>query len=331
YQKVNPGEGIYKHIDYNEDGIEQNNEFVISPNQDEATHVRVIIYSNEFVRTNNVQFNQSLQLEPKALWYNQKGVKGLLSRFSTLSNWQITRKAQATAAVAPWNPFDRQIPDSALVNSNVLIQNSVFFNRLNQTFNMQFNWTDRQSRILLTTGVESRRNEEQQVQLRYNWSSQWSLTLDAGQGNRSNEQENFIEQNYKIRFYTLEPGLSWQPSGNFRLQAQYEWNDQSNLVELGGETARIHNLLFEAQFNKAAESAVRSSFTFGQVQFEGQVDSPVGFAMLNNLKPGANYLWTITFDRQLARNIRLSLSYEGRKTGLAKLVHIGRAQVAATF
>ena len=331
YQAVNPGEGIYKHIDYNDDGIEQNNEFVISPNQDEATHIRVIIFSNEFVRTNNIQFNQSLQLEPKALWYNKKGLKGFISKFSTISNWQIARKAQAEADNAPWNPFDRQIPDSVLVNSNVLIQNSIFFNRLNQVFNMQFNWTDRQTRILLTTGVESRRNEERQLQARYNLDKRWSIAINASEGFRSNTQENFETQNFNIRFYRLEPLLSWQPSENFRMQGQYEWSDLTNDAELGAETAAIHNFQLEMQYNKAAKTSVRTNLTFAQVVFDGEVDSPVGFALLNNLRPGANYLWNITFDRQLARNIRLNLSYEGRKTGMAKIVHVGRAQVAATF
>jgi len=53
--------------------------------------------------------------------------------------------------------------------------------------------------------------------------------------------------------------------------------------------------------------------------------------MLNGLQNGRNLLWDVTFDRQLAKNIQINLSYEGRKTGLAKVVHTGRAQVVANF
>jgi hypothetical protein len=57
----------------------------------------------------------------------------------------------------------------------------------------------------------------------------------------------------------------------------------------------------------------------------------VGFAILNGLQRGQNFLWNLSLDRQLARNIQLRISYEGRKTGLAQVIHTGRAQVAANF
>jgi hypothetical protein len=68
-----------------------------------------------------------------------------------------------------------------------------------------------------------------------------------------------------------------------------------------------------------------------EVKFDGSPNSPVGFAMLNGLQRGQNFLWNLSLDRQLARNIQLRISYEGRKTGEARVVHTGRAQVAANF
>jgi hypothetical protein len=67
------------------------------------------------------------------------------------------------------------------------------------------------------------------------------------------------------------------------------------------------------------------------VDFTGATNSPVGFAILNGLQRGENFLWNLNLNRQLSKNIQLSLSYEGRKTGTAGVVHVGRAQVAATF
>ncbi|MEZ4982694.1 MAG: hypothetical protein R2769_14140 [Saprospiraceae bacterium] len=57
----------------------------------------------------------------------------------------------------------------------------------------------------------------------------------------------------------------------------------------------------------------------------------MGYAMLDGLRNGQNYLWDFSLDRQLVKNIRLNLSYNGRKTGTGNIVHIGRAQVAAVF
>ncbi len=65
--------------------------------------------------------------------------------------------------------------------------------------------------------------------------------------------------------------------------------------------------------------------------FEGEAATPVGFAILNGLQNGRNWLWNLGLNRQLSRNLTLSISYEGRQTGESKTVHVGRAQVSALF
>ena len=55
------------------------------------------------------------------------------------------------------------------------------------------------------------------------------------------------------------------------------------------------------------------------------------FAMLEGLKTGTNWLWGLSYDRKLVNNIRINLSYNGRKSGSAKVVHTARAQVSAFF
>ena len=67
------------------------------------------------------------------------------------------------------------------------------------------------------------------------------------------------------------------------------------------------------------------------IDFTGESSSPVGFALLNGLQPGRNWLWNLSATRQLGQYLQLNLSYEGRQTGMAKTVHVGRAQVTALF
>lgn len=331
YQKVNPGEGIYQHLDFNGDGIEQNNEFVIAPNSDQGTHVRVVIYTNEFVRTNNVQFNQSLRLDPKAVWFQKEGFLKFMSRFSTTSIWQINRKVRDLESVSAWNPFQLKVADTALVSTRTIIQNSLFFNRTDPVFNAQLSWTDNQGKLLLTTGLESRQTTERSLEFRWNWNRQWSWQMEASEGNRSNLTENFVDRNYDIRFWKVGPVITWQPNQQFRMSASYGFEQASNQIEGSTEDGIFHSADWELTWNQAAKSSFRANFTFTQVDFSGDPDSPVGFAFLNGLQDGNNYQWSITWDRQLAKNIRLGLNYEGRKTGAIRIIHVGRAQVAATF
>jgi hypothetical protein len=72
--------------------------------------------------------------------------------------------------------------------------------------------------------------------------------------------------------------------------------------------------------------------SFVAVNFEGQRNTPAEFTLLEGLQSGKNWIWTLGIERVLPRGVQLTLSYEGRKTGdLARVVHVGRAQVRANF
>jgi hypothetical protein len=331
FREVNRGEGVYQHIDFNGDGIQQNNEFVIAPNPDEATHVRIIVYTNEFIRTNDVQLNQSLRLEPRAVWNSSTGLKKGLSRFSTISTWQTNRRVRPSDQVSAWNPFQLDIADTSLIATRTLVQNSLFFNRLNPVYELQLSWTENASKQLLTTGFESRRNQEYGFRSRVNFGQVFSLQTLLSTGNRSNELESFADRTFVIGFYKAEPQLTWLPSQKIRGILRYRFEIAENDEAFGGEQSRFHDIQLEGTFNQSAATSLRTQFSYVQVQFDGEANSAVGFAFLNGLQNGNNYIWSFTLDRQLARNVRMGLSYEGRKTGLAPVVHVGRAQVAATF
>ena len=329
YLEVNQGEGVYTWIDRNRDSIPQINEFEISPFQDQARFIRVSVLTNDFIRTNNVQLNQSLRLQPKALWYKAEGFKKLLSKFSTQSTLKIIRRAKAAADVSAWNPFQLNIIDTSLVSISSSIRNALFFNRADPKYDLQIGMFDNRNRIVLTTGFESRKTAEQFLRGRWNLSQQFSSQIYFATGQRDNDSEFFGERDYNIQFLKLEPQLTWQPNKDFRMILFYKFRDSKN--SLAGETAIHHDFKLESTFNQSSKSSIRSSFSFVNINFDGARNTPVEFAMLEGLQNGKNFLWNLSFDRLLANNVQLSISYEGRKTGEAKVIHVGRAQVRATF
>jgi hypothetical protein len=53
--------------------------------------------------------------------------------------------------------------------------------------------------------------------------------------------------------------------------------------------------------------------------------------MLDGLVNGKNWLWQISFEKRLARNIEMALEYEGRKSGSNAIIQTGRASLRAVF
>ena len=99
-----------------------------------------------------------------------------------------------------------------------------------------------------------------------------------------------------------------------------------------GQYAFKNRLTSEIRYNVLSKSVLNFRFSFVKILYNEAPNTPVSFAMLEGLQPGENLLWNLSYEKKMANNIQLSLSYDGRKTGKnAKVIHIGRAQVRALF
>ncbi|MEM9920277.1 MAG: hypothetical protein AAF990_19430 [Bacteroidota bacterium] len=334
YLKVNPGEGTHIWLDsiYNNDGLIQPNEMEIAPFQDIADYIRISTVTNEFIRTNNIQFNQSLRLNPRKLWYKKKGILKILSKFATQSTLLLNRKTRENDDIAAWNPFQLNVADSSLVAINSRIANTLFFNRANPVFDVQLGMFDNRNRTVLTTGFESRRLAEQFLRLRWNLNQKFSSQLYLRRNRNFNDSEFFDIRDYILENFQIEPQLTYLPKQNFRLIASYTHGQRKNVLEGGGNESSIQNeFTLETTYNQSSKTSIRLNLSLVSIDFDGERNTPVEFAMLEGLRNGQNYLWNLALDRRLGRNLQMSISYEGRKTGIAQVVHVGRAQLRATF
>jgi hypothetical protein len=334
YVQVNPGEGNYVWLDslYNNDGVIQPNEMEVAPFQDLADYIRVSAITDDFIQTNNANLSQNLRVSPKAVWYNKKGVRKFATRFSTLSNLNIRRKTQKAEGISPFNPFQLDVIDTALVAVSSSIRNVLFFNQGNPVYDFQVGMSDNRNKFVQTSGFESRSNTEQFFKSRWNVTKNWSTRLDYNQGERQSDSEFFDNKDFRIRFFNLSPELSFLPTRNFRANIKFLYQEDENVLADGaGEKAWRNEFELEARYNKSAKRAIQLQLSYINLRFRGSPNSPVGFAILNGLQRGQNFLWAASIDQQLARNLQLRLSYEGRKTGTANIIHTGRAQVAANF
>lgn len=336
YEPVNdPNLGQYIWNDYNEDGEQQNNEFEVAVFPQDTMYIRIPLYSDIFIRTNNIQFNQSLSFNQnyfKNPWFQKKGFKKILSRFSTRSTFRISRKTREIPGVSQWNPFQTDIPDEGLVSLNSVINNSLFFNQRDPRFRFQLNAINNNNRLVLTSGFENRKIERQSVQTFLNFKRKFDFEFKLEKEASFYNSEFFDNRDYSIAGWSLSPKFTYRIAKNFRMQLSYEYVDKENiLLEGAGETARFHDFSFETKYNRTAKSRFLLNLSFIDIAYNGERNTPIEFAILESLQNGKNYIWGLTFERRLAQNIDLVISYDGRKRGLANTVHTGRAQVRATF
>lgn len=345
YVKVDAGQGTHQWFDRNDDDIQQQNEFEQAQFQDQADFIRVTVLTGEFIRSNNVSFSQSLSLYPRTLIneYERKHPKQatpkfltFLGKLSTRSIFKIDRKTLASSDVLPFNPFQLNVADSSLISIGSNINNTLIYDR-SGLYSLEFSQFDSRSKTLLSTGFDSRQREEYILKQRLNLNKtkkksnfKFQVQLTGSLGKQSNSSEFFPDRNYTLQIYYVEPQLTLLYKKFLRIIAKYKYHDKQNLLG-DQEFAKSHDATLEVTYNQLSKFNIRSSFSFVNLQFEGQANSAVGYVLTEGLQDGQNFLWNISFNYSISKNIQMMLSYEGRQTGDSKMVHVGRAQVRANF
>jgi hypothetical protein len=304
--------------------------------------VRVAVTTPEYIRTNNVLFSPSVRLEPRLLWSRPTlRWQRLMSRFSTQSTLQINRRTYSGAfGVQSWNPLQLDgLADSSLVTLSAGWRNALFINRADPKWDASISQGDNRSRLAITTGFEQRRNQEVNLHGRLNLGQRWSIESDMVRTIKSSDNQTFNSRDFDITAYEAGPKLAWLPSRTFRVSTTLKWKESQNtLGEM--ESASQLNWSAELTWNPAAKpnaqgfrasTSLRAKATIANIRYVGQANSAVAFSMLEGLQNGKNFLWSLNLDRQLSKTVQLGLNYEGRKTGLNRMVHVGRAQVRALF
>jgi len=156
------------------------------------------------------------------------------------------------------------------------------------------------------------------------------LILNIKNGNRNYISIIDPSRNLDIDFYAINPEISYRPSGDFRINLQYAYDNRKQQI-IESEVANSHDITIATTYRQASNANLNLSVSYVNVTTDVAPNSPIEFDLLDGLKNGRNFIWNTLFTKRLSNNIDLNISYEGRKTGDAPTVHIARAQVKATF
>ena len=125
--------------------------------------------------------------------------------------------------------------------------------------------------------------------------------------------------------------MTWIAFENLRFGFNYKHRNGYNTLTINKERITNNDFAFESVWTKTTAAQLRARFAIIKIRYDGERNTPVEFALLEGLQTGRNLLWNLSYDQTLSRSILFSISYEGRQTGAIRPVHVGRAQVRATF
>ncbi len=334
YLEVPSGQGEFTWIDYNNDNIQQLNEFETALFQDQAKFIRIFIPTNQFVKSNYTTLNYIFTFNPKAV-INNVNAKGL-ARFASKFNWQTSmQKSKKSIAKGDFefNPFKYGIVDTALLTLSTSLSNTISFNRFSSNWGIDLSNLQNNGKALLTYGYESRKLNDWLLKMRWIISPSFTFNILSKKGLNAlfTQNTNFSNRNYELDIYAVEPQLVFINRTVFRLLTSYRYDKKNNSPIYGGEESLSNSISLESKYNVLQNSSINGKFTYNNIKFNYPTNTTVSYIMLDGLLPGNNLLWSLDFTKRLLNNVELNFQYEGRKPGEARTIHIGRASVRALF
>lgn len=329
---VPAGQGTHTWRDDNGDGVQELNEFYLAINPDERNYAKFFVPTDQYIRAYTNSLNYRLNLTAPRNWQGQNFIKSFLASFSSVTSWTINRKMTDGNLFNRFVPFSPNVPDEALLSTQDALRTTLFYNRTNPQYGIDLNMLQSTQKQLLTNGFESSGTDELKLNGRVNLMSVINLKGVAGNSIRRSGSDYLSDRNYRVRARQAGPEIAYQPKASFRLTAAYLYTQKENaFAETAGERAVFHQMNLDARLTKVSRRTLAAQLKYTRIDFNGQVNTPLGYEMLEALQPGGNWNWSFNLQQRLLNGLQINVNYEGRKSDMQPIVHIGSMQVTALF
>ena len=328
YVEVEAGQGAYTWIDYNENGIQELNEFEIAQFADQGNYIRVLLPNQVFIRTHQNRLSQTLTINPVQWSKSENKTKKFFSHFYNQTSYLIDRKVRRDGNNFNLNPFKEDEENQLALNNSV--RNVLFYNRGKQSYTTSYTFLTNISRNLLSIGFQENKVTNHQLNFNHKFAANWLANALASFETDESLSENFANRNFNIEEEKFQPKLSYLFSENAQFDVFYQYTSKQNTIG-SLESLKQNNYGFSFTYNKAEKIALTGEFNFFQNEYEGNPNTPVGFQLLEGLQPGQNFTWSLLAQKKLTKFLDLNLNYFGRKTETSKVIHTGTIQLKAYF
>lgn len=327
YLEVEPGQGVYTWNDYNQNGIQELEEFEVAPFPDQAKYLRVFLPNQVFVRTHQNKFSQSVTLNP-IQWQNDTGFKKFISYFYNQTSYLTERKIARNGSNFDLNPFTSN--DEDLLGLNTNFRNSLFYNRGKQKHSVTYTFLDSRIKNLLSVGSQENKNTSHQLQYLHLYAKSWLVSLSGKTIESSLTSENYASKNYEIDGFQIVPKLTYLFSKSTSWDVFYEYQKKNNTI---GERELLNQQRFGSSFTYSGKNqfTMNGEVSLYKNKFQGNELAPVAYQMLEGLQVGENLTWRLLIQKNLTQFLDINLNYQGRKSEISKAIHTGSVQLRAYF
>lgn len=328
YVEVESGTGIYTWIDYNNNGIQELEEFEIAQFQDEADYIRVLLPNQVFIKTHQNRLSQLLTLNPQQWANSDNGFLKVLSHFHSQTSFLIDRKERCQGNAFNLNPFDGDEANQLALQQN--FRSVLFFNRGKQRYTTSYTYLSNATKNTLSFGFIESKLKSHKLLFTHKFATSWLLNLESNFNNNISISENYASKNFDIDETNFNPKISYLLNDNTRFDVFFQYASKENTIS-NFETLKQQKYGASFTFANFQKSAISGEFNYFTNDFSGSANTAVAYQMMEGLQPGKNYTWSVLAQKKITRYLDLNLTYYGRKSETSKVIHTGNVQLKAYF
>jgi hypothetical protein len=217
------------------------------------------------------------------------------------------------------------------MNSKRNLRTSVFYNRSNPVYGLDYTFLDNVSKVLLTNGFDTRESEEHRLNTRFNLNRKFALFTTLTTGNRAYTSQFFTDRSFNYNFNSINPKLQYLYNNSLRVELNFKYSNAINKAAFGGETAENYEAGLDFKLSRLQKGVIQTGASYVNVSYNGDPSTTLGYELLQGLQDGNNATWKLSYQRTVAKNIQFIMSYDGRKSKDIDAIHIGRVVARYLF
>ena len=327
--EVNQGQGIYKWIDYDEDGIKDKDEFEIANFTDEAQFLRVFIPTQQYDKVWNNKLSFSANFNPNA-YFAKKKIKTLWSKMVGKINNQFSFRNDIKEKEFRFNSFFQSDENSSsLMSENNSLRNIFSFNRSNNKFGADWLFQSSKNRNFLGDGFETKKNKLHEISCRSLLYKKFDLTNSYIFGSKSFLSQQFTSKNYLMHYFQDEIQMNYLQSQAFAYGFQFKHVEKKNVE--GNQKLSGNYYTLVSSWKSPGKSSWEFKLTWANLDYKTEGEDKLAYIFLEGLEAGRNLVLNLIFNRSLGKNLQMNLLYTGRKINQKKMIHNGGFTLRAMF
>ncbi len=331
YVRVTKGEGNYRYLgDLNNNGIADEEEFV--PDIYDGDYILVQVPTTELFPVVN--------LKTSTRW--KVNFASILKR--SRSFWSTILKPLSTETVLRLDEYteDNDIASVLLLKPSILMNDSttlrgansfqqdLFLFKNKPALSFRFRYLQNNKLTKYNSGNEKAHFIERSLRIRFRMVKEISNQTDfINQTDNVDSQINNLRAR-QLSINNLVSDFSYRPIQNIEVGFKFTFGRSTDNLPVKPTILENNSQLIRFTYSFTNKGRLRLEAERNEITDNG-TDNDIPYEMLRGNIIGNNYFWRVNFDYRIAKNLQVTLNYNGRKQGEGKIIHNMRTEARAYF